>query len=354
MRASWTRRPHWPAALLALLAPVALAGCFDSPADQPEEVHDLRVLAVQLEPPEVVLPTGAVTPPAPVHTRVLLVDPGRGEVQVSVRGCPSVGATGCDDTDPLALDPRLAALTGERRSTARFAQAPSAPEAVLSDARALPSDLIGALLEDAPLGGLAGARPFLEVRAFSPADPTRREVALKRLQVSYPDAVYRAVLGQVGVTLCDANGAPEGCVPWRTRVPNTNPRITGVAWRTVEAADAGEPAEPVGPEGITVAPANVLRIEPAIDPDAVESYQTLGVDLENQKLVVNDYEELLVLSYFASAGTLDLAQVIPDRDFGAYDLWTAPETPGDAWIWIVLRDNRGGEDFATVPVHVTE
>lgn len=354
MRASCTRRPAWPVRLTTLAALAGLAGCFDSPADQPEVVHDLRVLAVQLEPPEVVLPAGPVTPPALVRARVLLVDPGRGEVQVSVRGCPSASATGCDDSDPLALDPRLAALSDERRSTARLAGPPSAPEAVLSDERALPANLIGALLEDAPLGGLAGARPFLEVRAFSPADAARREVALKRLQVSYPDAVYRAVLDQIGLTLCDDEGRPEGCVPWRTRVPNTNPRITGVAWRTVEAAEAGEPAEPVGPEGITVAPSTVLRIEPAIDPDAVEPYQTLGVDLEDQKLVVNDYEELLVLSYFASAGTLDLAQVIPDRDFGAYDVWTAPEAPGEAWVWIVLRDNRGGEDFVTVPIHVTE
>ena len=38
----------------------------------------------------------------------------------------------------------------------------------------------------------------------------------------------------------------------------------------------------------------------------------------------------------------------------AGNTWTAPETPGDLWITVILRDDRGGVGAATWWLTVTE
>ena len=175
------------------------------------------------------------------------------------------------------------------------------------------------------------------------------------MQVSYPDLAYRLILGQVGIETCDASGLPAGCLDYRTKVANQNPVITSLAWQGMRDAENGTEPDPVPLEGLEVAAGTTIRIHPLIDPDSMEAYQTLGLDLESEQIIVSDYEELLVINWFATAGDFSLGQTVPERDFGAFTDWTAPveaEAFGAHWLWIVLRDNRGGVDFTRLRIVV--
>lgn len=60
------------------------------------------------------------------------------------------------------------------------------------------------------------------------------------------------------------------------------------------------------------------------------------------------------MSWFATAGAIDVdATAVGEADdtHEVTTTWRAPATAGPAWIWIVLRDSRGG--IATQELAVT-
>ena len=51
------------------------------------------------------------------------------------------------------------------------------------------------------------------------------------------------------------------------------------------------------------------------------------------------------VSWFATSGAFHddrTGRAEDDRATTADDTWTAPSTPGDLVMWVVLRDSRGG------------
>jgi hypothetical protein len=80
-------------------------------------------------------------------------------------------------------------------------------------------------------------------------------------------------------------------------------------------------------------------------PESAESYPVY--DLTALSLV--DHRESLRVSWFATGGAF-----LHDRtgrgenepDSSTDNVWTAPKTPGPVHLWLVLRDSRGGVDFA--------
>jgi hypothetical protein len=75
--------------------------------------------------------------------------------------------------------------------------------------------------------------------------------------------------------------------------------------------------------------------------DAPESY--LYYDPASQTLVTR--REAMRVSWFATAGALPVdATAIGEDDpaTGASTIWHTPATPGTVWLWVVLRDSRGG------------
>ncbi|MDF1561749.1 MAG: hypothetical protein P1V51_01825 [Deltaproteobacteria bacterium] len=332
-----------------------LSACFPGPSDRQDHVHDLRVLAMKMEPPEIEVPLDPAAPPVEVLSTALVVDPARGEIELAFRGCPSPSSSACQSSPADASDPLYQPLMAERRERLAFPAEPGAPELLPTDLRAYPAATMNRLIEDVGFAGIAGARPALELSVDSPTLESHYEVAFKRLQISYPDVFYRVALGELGIPICDAQGQPAGCLEYRTKVPNSNPVLTSLSWQGMREAENGEDPTPVPAEGLEVAAGTTIRIHPDIDADAVEAYQTLGIDLSTEQIVVNDYEELLVLNWFSTAGDFSLSQTVPERDFGAYTDWSAPTEPeemGVHWLWVVLRDNRGGVDFTRLKITV--
>lgn len=336
--------------LAALL--VLAAGCTPGPSDERGLVHDLRVLALRLDPPEVEVSMTGDGPAADVALTALVAAPGADAVTLTVRGCESPGPDACegravDDPDRAAL---LAPLT---ETTTEDAPVPTAPPSVHgSFARTLPQDLLLDLLGNAGALALAGARPAFEVRAEA---SDGAETAFKRLQVSYPDAAYRLALAQAGIEICDGRGLPEGCLEYRTRVPNTNPALTSLSvHREADDPNVFAPYPEDGP--LEIRAGEQVTLLPQCTADSKEPYQTLTLDVESRQILVEDREELLVYAWFATAGYFDYDRTEQERTLGVRNVYTAPETvPAggeDVFAWIVVRDTRGGVDFRALTFHV--
>jgi len=67
------------------------------------------------------------------------------------------------------------------------------------------------------------------------------------------------------------------------------------------------------------------------------------------------HRESMRVSWFASAGSFE--HEVTGRDEGDLatttdNSWSAPATAGPVHLWIVLRDSRGGVDFAAYELQV--
>jgi hypothetical protein len=80
-----------------------------------------------------------------------------------------------------------------------------------------------------------------------------------------------------------------------------------------------------------------VELQLALAPDAAEQY--LVYDRREARLVSR--MEQLDVRWFASAGEVQTHESVPMAGRAAA-LWTAPASPNGAWIWVVVRDERGG------------
>jgi hypothetical protein len=88
--------------------------------------------------------------------------------------------------------------------------------------------------------------------------------------------------------------------------------------------------------------------------DAVESYPVY--DIVSESLVV--HREAMRVSWFATDGTFEHDRTGRDEDepeTSSDDAWTAPKPaqPETVHVWVILRDSRGGVDFAATDIEVT-
>jgi hypothetical protein len=83
-----------------------------------------------------------------------------------------------------------------------------------------------------------------------------------------------------------------------------------------------------------------------------ESYAFFNLD---SRQLETHYESIRV-SWFSTAGRYESAVTgraeteadQPDTE----NTWTAPTTPGDVRLWLVIRDSRGGQSFSSFVVSV--
>ncbi|MFW5878299.1 MAG: hypothetical protein ACOCVR_00635 [Myxococcota bacterium] len=344
------RAPRLHAIVLGLLAAMA-AACGGTDFERSTEVTDLRVLAMRLDPPEVEAPLDESSEPVPVRVTALIASPTGEPTLWQLSTCATMHSMGCGSEDPEA-EIEVSAVTS---GTAPELPEGAAPELVVSAEHRFTPEELFAMVESVGSQGFAGTRPVFELIAIS---GEQSEIAAKRLQVSLPDAAYRMLLSQAGIPICDSYGLPEGCLDYRTRIPNTNPEIEEVRYR--RASREGEESElrlfPAdGP--LLVSPGETLHIEPSAAEGSAESHQTLTIQMEDRTVSLEDREEMLIWSWFVTAGEPSRSRTEQRHTSGELNVWTAPEEvpgDGDLWIWIVLRDNRGGVDFTTLHLKVEE
>lgn len=84
---------------------------------------------------------------------------------------------------------------------------------------------------------------------------------------------------------------------------------------------------------------------------AVESY--LYFDQPSQTLVTRS--EAMRVSWYATGGSMAVdASAVAEGDpaTSVSTTWIAPTTTGPAWLWLVLRDSRGGIATQTIPITI--
>ena len=124
-------------------------------------------------------------------------------------------------------------------------------------------------------------------------------------------------------------------------VPNLNP---GSASLTAKISNALIPFDRI-PTSAQV------RLEVAWPEDAREEY--LSIDVVSQSVV--SLREAVQVSWFVTAGRLSTARTGSPPDDPAVtsgNLWVAPSKPGPVYLWVILRDSRGGAAFAAQQVEV--
>ena len=309
-------------ATVALALGIALAGAGCKPdLGAPQSLVDgPRVLAVRAEPPE------ARPADAPIGFDTLLVD-GDGRVDA-----PALGWAICNEPHPPA------------ESNVVSSACLAIPDATTGESftTPLPAE---ACTNFGPLTSKPGARP---------ADPDTTGGYYQPVRASWQDAGLIAFalprilcpLGAIAPT--DVAGAYAN--DYR---PNANPTL-GAVVLDPDGAEA-----PLYEAGDTVfAPARVgvgelVALEARWDAAAQETFMVY--DLTTHLLA--DQTESLRLSWFATAGELEhertgRAADETDTPFSR-NSWRAPAVPGLVHLFVVLRDSRGGVDFATAQLEVT-
>lgn len=285
--------------ILILLA--VLAAC-NAPLDQRLAiVKEPRVLAISSEPAE--------RKPSEVVTYSALVASPDG---------------------PIAAVPSWGLCTAPKPPTEDNAVAdPCLGEGALIDLGAAPS-----ATATIPMSACIQFGPDVPAGGFRPRDPDTT------------GGYYQPVRADTGVTdlafgftriTCNLPTAP-GDLQRRYQteyVANANPLLLPLAW---SVAPGPVPAQ-----------ADVT-LTAAWAPESVETY--LYYDPQSQTLVTR--REAMRVSWFATGGTIavDASAVAEGDDVTSVSTtWHTPAA-GPAWLWIVLRDSRGGIATQAVPVMV--
>jgi len=110
---------------------------------------------------------------------------------------------------------------------------------------------------------------------------------------------------------------------------------------------SGQPA----PAPASVAPGQRVTLEASWSAETAENFPVY--DIRTVALVPQ--REALRVSWFATAGVFDHDVTGRDADdpaLSAANDWVAPEVAGPVHLWLVLRDSRGGVDFAEFALEV--
>lgn len=333
---------------------VATVSCADDLSIDLSRIDGPRVLAVAAMPAE-------AAPDATVRMHALLVDadgerPGAApqwSLCTTRRGLAEVGpvADVCIDRAPEAIAELGFATAIDVQLTADACRlfGPDPPPA-------LPGEAQGRPVEPDHTGGYY--QPVLVV-----ADD---ELAVHGV---------RLVCGIAGATQAQAAELR------RRHRPNVAPRIASLAIDGDLEADLGG----VGPSRIVhVAPGAIVDLVAqwpscprtpscgdlacTLDEDAEtcpsECIEGAGCDgaewyarFDPLALEIVEARESIAVAWYATRGRLDVARTgrAADDDANASDnVWTAPDEPGPATVWIVVRDDRGGVSWRTVEVVVGE
>lgn len=337
--------------LLAALPLVAAAACTPD-FEESWDVRDLRFLALQAEPPELLyreLPVALlsadedeVAPVAPVRLRALAVDPRdpAREIAWELWAC-TPEATGCAEAE-------------RRWPVARVAEGACQ---VLPEDAAVPR-------QEARLDALGcDFVPTLALlRASLEADPYRGfggvplMVELRLLEGSQPVSVHKRLVYTVPL--------PYSPVP-ASKEANRNPELAAI-----EIDGESWSLERLATESPRFPPAAERELLPVPAPEAKERYWVVTTGSPGAPADLGrppgeaQLEEILSYEFYTTAGAFSSGRTggsgsafFTDKKVAdPSSTWTAPAAALSAPVrfWIVIRDDRGGSSWVSFEASVEE
>ncbi len=326
--------------LLVVAVVVAGAACVE-PEDNPTTLHDLRVIGMRFEPPEILMPgcnpqlllgaaAGAADggtislPPQfqqllaqyagrPLQFSALISDEGGGGRELAYRllACANRGDRQCKNEGDFVL-------LREGKTTAGELTAVVAPGLqFLDDGAATP--LLLEVIQQDTFRGLGGVRvPVV-------------------LEVSAPDTGERIYAQKLMVYSCQF--FPE-------QKQNVTPVLPGVEWQG-EPWPEDEVKAHAGREEVRLTPVDFTELE--------EPYVVPSLQLQPVQLV-----ESWKISWMTTSGTMstfNTGGTIPTGDTGRHRSSWQPDPkatePRDVTLWFVVRDGRGGSSWTSRRVRWT-
>ena len=326
------------AGLTAIAASSLLAGCTPELDDRGFSIAGPRLLAIAATPAE-------AEPRAAVTFRALYVD-AQGE-----RSTGDLAWAFCTARKPL---------TEQGTVSSECVRAGGPDLATLGSGAA-----VSGALPDEGCRLFGPDRPAPEAgepvgRAVDP-DPSGGFYQPVRLRVS--DGGVFTAIGAARLT-CGISGAtPEQSVDFVKRYRrNENPAIAALAKARAGSSTLITPDAPGAAAGATVARGERVTLRASWDAcptgstpaSCAGSEQYVWFDPEAR--VVSLRREAIRVAWFTTAGALatDSSGVAEDDAAGSDtdNTWTAPDTAGEARLWLVVRDDRGGVGWQIYRVRV--
>ncbi len=285
---------------IALL--LALAACDDALDQRLAIVDQPRVLAITTEPAE-------VTPGQSVTVTALLAGP----------------------SGPLIATPDWSLCTAPKPPTEDNAVADGCIANAVTEL-----GTAAALTATIPADACRTYGPDVASSGFRPRDPDATGGYYQPLRAATPG--FDLAFGFARITCNLANASGEVAQAYKTMyVANHSPVLTPLV---IDGAAA------------TTVPADRdVTLTAGWPPDAAEAF--LSFDPDAQQLVTR--HEAMRVSWFATGGSLAVdASAVAEGDPATTvsTTWHTPQS-GPAWIWLVLRDSRGGIATAQYSIAVS-
>lgn len=294
-------------ALPSFLVAATMLGCQPELGDPVSLVTGSRVLAIVAEPAE-------VKPGEVVHWRALAAS-GRGTIED-----PEILWSFCASPKPLTENDAVST-------------------ACLGDGVRPISGPAGAIEASMPLDACALFGPDAPPGGFRPRDPDAT------------GGFYQPVRARLGgltafaltrVT-CNLPNAPiDVAIELEKRhSPNRNPTLAPLS-ASIDGAPVGLADVPAGAR---------VRLETGWSEGDAETYAMF----DPGSATIVERREALRVSWFVTAGELDdevTGRGADDPALTTATTWRAPATRGAVHLWLVLRDGRGGVDFASYDIEV--
>ena len=316
---------------LPLLSLAALAaGCKPNLGAPPSLVTGPRILAIRGMPPE-------ASEGSPISYDVLAVD------VTGTVAAPDIGWLQCPDPDAPAEanDVSSSCLTDQ-------------PD----DAGPSPTFMADIPTNACMLFGPETPSPMPGQPPQRPADPDTTGGFYQPIRATWVSTGFVAfALERITCPLVQAPGpaATEFAMDY---VPNNNPRLADLtldpSGTNTALYTAGQTTAPM----LAAVPAGRTQtLEADFAPGSQETF--VYWDIVSATLIPNPpgQQESLRLSWFATDGAFDLDTTgVTSQQTATFNQnsWTAPKTPGTVHFWVVLNDSRGGVDFASFDIDVTQ
>lgn len=311
-----------PRLLSALVACAAVAGCKPSVGQPPYLVTDYALLAVRGEPAE-------VKPGASVTYSFLLAS-------------PSGTVSDADAMWDVCLTPKPPSVSNSVASACTGMPDAGATSPGQTFAAAVPT-------KACQLFGPIAPPPTAGQPATRPRDPDSTGGYYLPVQVWLPNVATGALSGFAFERItCNLANAPTAAIQEynSTYQPNSDPGIdhtdlVDAAGNTL-ALDAGAQ---------TVTAGSKVTVEATFADGSAEVFPVY--DQQSETLV--SQQESLSMSWFVTGGTFEhdrTGVASGDTATSTSNQWTAPEQAGTIYLWLVLRDSRGGTDYKSYQIVV--
>ena len=136
-------------------------------------------------------------------------------------------------------------------------------------------------------------------------------------------------------------------------LPNNNPVLADLVLDPIGAATSlYATGQASVPQAATVSVGQKVTLQADFSADSAETFLVWNV----LTLTLDTQRESLRLSWFATDGAFEhdaTGRTQTETEPFTQNSWTAPMTPGPVYFWTVLRDDRGGTDFAAAEIDVT-